>query len=204
MKRRLLRLCVFLLLGAIVNVAVAWACALWVNERAPAAGGIPATSLLKDVFGNEVHFNYMAFGNANEGNGWLVSRRFAVGRTIGDQPHTCAVHEVSSGFPIISLTGQRVSVDGQAVGQYAILLPEQSIQTIGAFAGSCLPLRAIWPGFAIDTLFYAAIIWLFFALPFKLRRHFRARRKLCPHCAYPIGTSDVCTECGKAVSGETG
>ena len=28
----------------------------------------------------------------------------------------------------------------------------------------------------------------------------RARRGLCPACAYPVGEAAVCTECGKAVS----
>ncbi|MCH8823268.1 MAG: hypothetical protein IH984_07135 [Planctomycetes bacterium] len=35
MKRRIIKLAVFILLGAIVNVAVAWASALWVDAMAP-------------------------------------------------------------------------------------------------------------------------------------------------------------------------
>ena len=58
-----------------------------------------------------------------------------------------------------------------------------------------MPLRPIWPGFAINTLFYAAILWL----PFVLRRIIRIRRGLCPACAYPMGESAVCSECGKAL-----
>jgi hypothetical protein len=63
-----------------------------------------------------------------------------------------------------------------------------------------LPLRPIWPGFAINTLFYAAILWLLFAAPFALRRMRRIKRGLCPACAYPVGTSAVCTECGEPVN----
>ena len=62
-----------------------------------------------------------------------------------------------------------------------------------------LPLRPILPGFAINTLFYAAIVWLVFAGPFALRRWRRIKRGLCPACAYPVGASDTCTECGKPV-----
>jgi hypothetical protein len=58
------------------------------------------------------------------------------------------------------------------------------------------PFRPLWPGFAINTLFYAAILWLLFAAPFVLRRWRRVRRGLCPACGYPVGTSPVCTECG--------
>jgi hypothetical protein len=63
-----------------------------------------------------------------------------------------------------------------------------------------LPLRPIWPGFAINTLLYAGILWPLFAAPFALRRRRRIKRGLCPACAYPVGASEVCTECGAAVA----
>jgi len=68
--------------------------------------------------------------------------------------------------------------------------------------GHWLPLRPIWPEFAINTLFYAGVLWILFCGPFALRRMIRRRRGLCPHCAYPTwggGQSPVCTECGAAV-----
>jgi hypothetical protein len=60
-----------------------------------------------------------------------------------------------------------------------------------------LPLRPIWLGFAVNTIFYAAILWLLIPGPFALRRLIRRRRGLCPKCAYPMGDSEVCTECGR-------
>ena len=54
----------------------------------------------------------------------------------------------------------------------------------------------IWPGFAVNTLFYAGLLWLLILGPFALRRLIRRRRGLCPKCAYPIGESFVCSECG--------
>ena len=59
-----------------------------------------------------------------------------------------------------------------------------------------LPLGIIWPGFAVNTLFYAAVLWVLFAGPFALRRMVRRRRGQCIKCAYPIGTNEKCTECG--------
>ena len=64
-----------------------------------------------------------------------------------------------------------------------------------------LPLRPIPGGFAVNTLFYAAVLWLLIPGPFVLRRFMRVRRGLCPACAYPRGESDVCSECGKALPG---
>jgi len=62
-----------------------------------------------------------------------------------------------------------------------------------------LPLRPLWVGFAANTFFYAAALWLTLIAPFALRRWRRIKRNLCPACAYPIGTSPVCTECGQPV-----
>ncbi len=33
----------------------------------------------------------------------------------------------------------------------------------------------------------------------QLRRFLRVRRGLCPKCAYPMGESEVCTECGESL-----
>ena len=79
----------------------------------------------------------------------------------------------------------------------AVLLPGRNRDPLGR-PGEVpfIPLRPIWPGFAINTLFYAAILWGLFAAPLALRRRRRIKRGLCPKCAYPIGASDVCTECG--------
>ena len=58
----------------------------------------------------------------------------------------------------------------------------------------------IWPGFAINTLFYAGIVWLLIPGPFALRRLIRRRRGLCPACGYDIrhGEHEACPECGLA------
>ena len=63
-----------------------------------------------------------------------------------------------------------------------------------------LPLIPIWPGFAINTIFYAAVLWLPVAGLGALRRHGRVKGGLCPSCAYPIGGSPICTECGASVA----
>ncbi len=64
-----------------------------------------------------------------------------------------------------------------------------------------LPSSYAWPGFAINTLFYAVILWMLFAAPFALRRWRRVKRGLCPACGYDLrgSSADVCPECGKPV-----
>lgn len=64
-----------------------------------------------------------------------------------------------------------------------------------------IPVLPIWLGFAVNTVFYATFLWLLICGPFVLRRFLRVRRGLCPACAYPMGESSVCTECGRALPG---
>ena len=61
-----------------------------------------------------------------------------------------------------------------------------------------LPYLPIWPGFTVNTLFYAALLWLVIPGPFALRRLIRVRRGLCPACGYDLrhGEHEVCPECG--------
>jgi hypothetical protein len=63
-----------------------------------------------------------------------------------------------------------------------------------------LPLAPWWPGFAGNTIFYAAILWLLALGLLTLRRLVRRRRGLCPACAYPMGESATCTECGRPLA----
>ncbi len=62
------------------------------------------------------------------------------------------------------------------------------------------PAHPIWPAFIANTLFYATLLWLVIRASVVLRRLLRLRRDLCPKCAYPMGESEVCTECGKPLS----
>jgi len=71
----------------------------------------------------------------------------------------------------------------------------------GAAGQRIIPFAPLWPGFAINTVFYAVILWLLFALggtPFALRRWRRTKRGLCPSCAYDLRATlaNTCPECG--------
>ncbi len=63
-----------------------------------------------------------------------------------------------------------------------------------------LPLRIIWPGFAINTFFYAGVLWMVVFVPGAIRRTRRLARGRCPRCAYPMGSSALCTECGGSLT----
>lgn len=76
---------------------------------------------------------------------------------------------------------------------WAVSLPASRVKT--------LPLLPIWPGFAINTIFYAAIAWTLWRIPLHLRRHRRRTRGLCVKCAYSragLSPAAPCPECGHA------
>jgi hypothetical protein len=57
-------------------------------------------------------------------------------------------------------------------------------------------LRPLWPGLLLDALIFGAMLYGLWYGPGIGRRAIRRRRGLCPACAYPVGVSERCTECG--------
>ena len=171
MKRRLLlKLVLFLLLGAIVNVAVAWA----------------FTGFGDSVGGSFVTLNVTAPGSG--------SRSFV------------KIEILRVGWPFDSLEAEAiyavphygVPVTGTRLDSRGVLFLERPNTTLLPYQFGFLPVLPTWPGFAINTAFYAVALWLLFAAPLALRRRRRIKRGLCPKCAYDLrGTqTGVCPECG--------
>jgi hypothetical protein len=63
-----------------------------------------------------------------------------------------------------------------------------------------LPLRPMWPGFLANSVLFGLVPFLPIAAFAAARRSRRRRRHQCLHCGYPVGTSPVCTECGRAMA----
>jgi hypothetical protein len=221
MRRRAINVVVFLLLlggGAIVNVVVAWGCATcnaiepdWSPHYNPY--GEPLLIHLTRRFG-------CACVTGVGRSGTLLDRYPDVVKPYDGTPWwpTEAVsslnraYAISAGWPLQSLgawrTTQHVSRPDHDYDNFNPVIHSGFVldserfgqQTAIDLSERVLPLSPLWPGFAINTIFYAAILWLVFAFPFVMRRRRRIKRGLCPACAYPVGTSPVCTECGKAVN----
>ncbi len=226
MKRRATKIVLFLLLGAIINVAVAWLFALrpWSKVQETARSYVRSTKPRTTVI--------IATGELYLGQygGWAWSEAYVLNET----PKFVDDAQLSSHFPYWSafahgdpLVTQSQSPEGSRLWQYdetafgwpayslfyqsahgngpsdrsstAIALPDSLRQLLARnnFRFE-FPRTPIFPGFAINTIFYGAILWLPVAGLGALRRRRRIKRGLCPACAYPLGESDVCTECGKA------
>ena len=206
MKRRAFKLLLFLLAflvgGAIINVAVAWGCALWGAETtAILLPDDESKFLLSNAFDARGEFGYK-FLVASKGNGIGITRQLSAGLAIdthGGSP--CAVHACMCGFPKHALEGRWFAFNDERAGSQSILLSSAVQELMNTHSPGFLPLRPIFPGFAINTIFYAAVLWVLFAVPVKVRRCRRIKRGVCVRCAYPVGASDLCSECGTAVHG---
>ncbi len=105
---------------------------------------------------------------------------------------------VRAGWPRLSLEYSRWKTDVTQIDetvQGLLMVPN----ILPGIQDPYVPLRPIWSGFAVNTLFYAAVLWLLISGPFALRRLIRLKRGRCPACAYDLrhGEHDACPECGR-------
>ena len=227
-KRRLLIAAIFLLAGAVVNVAVAWVCAVTINVHGVESKG---ARLFDDIlfgvdrwsrpgavlvtcyrFRREARV-YRKRGNADELlYDWTGFKLPTPEFKSGDRPSEKRAAN-GRGWPMLALWCETaLFTDSEGRGGIETGLPPFNTRLSHEPAPfspqlatrltepRVLPLRPIWHGFAVNTLLYATFLWLLICGPFALRRFIRVRRGLCPKCAYPMGESAVCSECGKALS----
>jgi hypothetical protein len=203
------RVVVFLLLGAVVNVAMAWGCAIDIRVGFIDSSQIISFPVLRgyNLVGEEMSgaIRLICEGRTNEEvdlqrygdlSAWIVE---ALEREFKPNSPTALVID-GRGWPLLSM----YSIGDYTANQvrYGVDIRETNDPTefYTATHAFALPMGFIWPGFAINTVFYAVILWMLFAGPGRVRRWRRIRRGLCAKCAYPVGASDVCTECGAHIN----
>jgi hypothetical protein len=223
MKRHLITILIFLLAGAAVNVAVAWGCVIHSDSRPYAdipapkverAGLGASDSAWLEALGWVSRFKsdiyrphhvttseFTAFGltrraffeqpDTHGRGGSFTEGRYAFAyRTIAGWPFRCldaATQVPEPGFPNPHRYSHGFAVSVTVDYGFGPIDKEKRP----------IPFSPLWPGFAVNTLSYALILWLLILGPFAVRRSIRRRRGLCPQCAYPMGEAAVCTECGK-------
>ena len=257
MRRRLFTLALFLLLGAVVNVAVAWGCVVWATEKAlPSLVQLmsPGTRrsqlrqgpFLADRFLRrqppQYPTGYVDGIIAWQSTGlWLAATLSYEERwdyekmnweywgglqwVDGKQPRHLPyrIHYLlllDAGWPVRGMTAanyklfeQRgspptwVEIQDKTIGARKIRESATALDPDNLFFSKeeipiLLPLCSAWPGFAVNTIFYATILWPLISGPFALRRIIRRKHGLCVTCGYDLSHADhaACPECG-AVGG---
>jgi hypothetical protein len=207
MRRRLLIILISLLAGAFVNIAVAWGCATW-SPFEPKGIADPAQSPVSPPdfvgLGFEITFvdNRNGMSCLDMTSGWpLLTLRQ---RSWQQFQLVAPLDEIRSRIQALTRRAENpIKPEMRARIRDGIVKLQLKARFHGTLAPAVRTPRRVllttplWPGFAVNTLFYAPIPWLLICGAFALRRFLRQRRGLCPACAYPMGESAVCTECGR-------
>ncbi len=114
-----------------------------------------------------------------------------------------SIWEVASGWPMHSATYLASELSGHR--GFVVQEGAEMSSTMSEDSGMTrvIPLNIYWPGAIINTLTYAAALFVPLTLIAMTRRHLRGRAGRCPHCGYDLRatTTGICPECGVAVTG---
>jgi len=203
------RIAIFLLLGAIVNVAIAWGFAL-TQDAADAASD-------EFLYSHVDEPRWCFITVRDSGSEFIVASRFPFADVgwkyvplavpswsmIAEKPIVRPEldhkmwFEAARGWPWLSMAGHlQLREDWEMIEESHWAIPLDTPKPL-FLGGRFLPLRPLWPGFVVNTILYAVVLWMALAGSVALRRWRRIGRKRCPACGYPRGTSPVCTECGE-------
>jgi len=211
-RRAIAVLAAFLIGGAIVNVGVAWGCALWrplplASTTAPGrcfiyedgrvawfvwsnhmqgAWHVRSTTDMRHAAPADASYLFEKDDPSWKLPPWTQPRQ-------GDPGRLVEVQDGAWGWPWVSV---RMHYSKAIDSIQPVVWKHQMKLKLAWEREFILPLKPIPSAFAMNTLAYALVIWLALAA----RRSNRIRRGLCPACAYPVrGESPNCTECGKPV-----
>jgi hypothetical protein len=229
-RRFVITIAIFLLAGAVVNIGVAWVCAAipqsdWYEDQVDKHINAEVPDVYDSMDGwrwerpsgvvvlvHHVSFRGDDPPSETPVEEWVPewSRAFYE-EPLGSGEDMIRIYgpriAKGNGWPLISMGGAfgvTPEVPRRVYSWYAIFLdppPSQPRPSFKVLGCRLLPFRPIWPGFAFNTVFYGVLLWLLIRGPYALRRLNRRRRGLCPKCAYPMGNSPTCAECGRTLPG---
>jgi hypothetical protein len=111
---------------------------------------------------------------------------------------------LAAGWPSIAFEGVYVPVHNRARPRGRQPVRLQGLLNVDTSVGQVrlrgiVPFRPVWSGLLLNLFVYFVIALTLLRGPRTILVRRRLRKGLCPQCAYPIGVSPVCTECGTAL-----
>lgn len=222
MKRQARTILIFLLLGAIINVAVAWMAPITMSITSSSIGlNEGEDDVLQDAYQSawirsmKSDRGLHVYATSGEWNAFTTIITFDAQDTIVPDPFPyVGIQVLRAGWPLRACEGRRIayltSTDntGNIIRVETFMAIPLSSQRIYTNDAGIIPFGPLWPGFFANIVFYATVIWLLRMGVIVPRRFLRLRRGLCPDCAYDLrGAPPVsmqCPECGRRLaSGET-
>ena len=188
----------YLVIGAVITVALGWGCALWVEPRYMGYTAIDDEDVAWWSRRAPAAYRDGPRGFVLTQQGFGVQERSLWGPVrIGSASVSTRHRRTRVGWPLRALEGVLwTNPDRQRTVTAEAILEV----TDRRGARKPIPLRPIWPGFLVDSIAGGAALWLLVNTPPGVRRLGRRRRNRCPGCGYPVGASPVCTECGASIS----
>lgn len=222
MTRIVLRILRFLLIGAAINVAVAWGFVFAVNctfttdpmiyfgERHVWRGSEAAERgwpvAVDPSWGPPQEAGELRALGYTEFNAWTTRNPvFREDRTVEASPDKNGVLGSRAGWPRRSLQTAEVfpPFSRDTSEGFEFVSWHAGIAWTRMFPGSAwvfyLPTKPLWGGFVVNSAAYGLWTWMLACGFGTFRRLLRRRRGLCPSCGYPAGTAPRCTECGQSV-----
>lgn len=199
-RRVIVKAGLFLLLGAIINVAVAWGPAVWFGLLS--GYGIYSSAPTSE----EIRWWNAVVSPGADDIPTEVDRpdMFPIGFDCAEMRSNGKAGEVlayrwRSGLPLRSMGYYSWTVNPKtfdASEWHTSWSLAFDVHRSGGWTTVVLPLTPLWPGFVVDTLLFAALAALILGGWRWMGRRWRLMCSRCPACNYPIGASPVCTECG--------
>ena len=210
MRRHLRTIILFLVLGAVVNVGVAWSMpgpspddesfvdrSVWIREPATVAtwsvmrwNGTGCTMLVAQAF---------ALGGSIEPQ-VIEDKRLPGWSRLHELPHCeqgrwLMRHDIAFGWPLRSTYMYQDTEMSQTTATATSQVLHGAAPEVG------LPYYILPLGFSLNTLFYGLLLWCSILTWSAVRWLRRRRRGLCIHCGYDLrGTAhERCPECGGSV-----
>ncbi|MHC5113608.1 MAG: hypothetical protein ACYTGP_04175 [Planctomycetota bacterium] len=190
------RLAIFLLIGFVLTILVAWTLSATIISRVRPMREIPADDPLLAALPTDREYRY--FG-AQQRYGFGCDSECVYANA--DMTHDTLVNlwVARAGWPFRCLRGTRVSGATDAHGlRNAWPIPERRLRVYAQLVVGFLPYEPLWPGLVANTAFYGAAAWAVVCGPGLLRRRSRRRRGACLACGYLLAGLDRCPECGTA------
>ena len=203
-RNRLLIVAIFLVVGAAVNVAVAWGFSI-LTESAQFDALLTARI-------RRQHFEAIERPDRLESEAPWVEGAFrgaGVVVVVIRPPGEGLIRLHRAGWPARALEGREsIPASGDPSYRWGMPISDKVSLALEYHRGAAtpivktvtkvLPVRPIWRGFLLNTAFYALAFILPAGMWWSLRRLVRRRRGQCVACGYPKSQSAVCSECGKA------
>jgi hypothetical protein len=206
MRRALTIFLIFASLGAMLNVAGVFACAYWSQPREfdPQL----MAKIRREFFSRDGTQSGRAYWPMIAYKGFgaqfidiAIDEPNLIENSISGSYPCLGV--IRAGWPWMAMEAElwhdatQAPTVKPAEFRWAIPIAKKYASADRLFLERMLPLRPMWPGFVLNTLVLALLLWLMWFAAMSTRRAIRIRRGQCPWCAYPMGVSERCSECGR-------